>query len=146
MYRELLNQWFQEPGTNSGQINNSKDLTCTYLNTSSPGGASVRIEEHCSQVQDDLFHSVCALDIIYNTKEMFILNNFKNNYFSYIMPKKWSFCHKLWFSSPMISMQPNVVDLRYFKLWILLGQIFKPRLKFFKFDLRFHSLVGKKQG
>ena len=63
-------------GTNYEQINNSKDLTCTYLNTSSPGGASVRIEEHCSQVQDDLFHSVCALDIRYNTKEMFILNNF----------------------------------------------------------------------
>jgi len=54
----------------------ASNFDCTYLNTSSPGGASVRIEEHCSQVQDDLFHSVCALDIRYNTKEMFILNNF----------------------------------------------------------------------
>ena len=29
--------------------------------------------------------------------------------------------HKLWFSNP--SFQYNVIDLRYFKLWILLDQI-----------------------
>ena len=33
--------------------------------------------------------------------------------------KEWCLCHKLWF------LNPNVVDLRYFKLWLLLYQIIK---------------------
>ena len=36
--------------------------------------------------------------------------------------KELSFCHKLKYSYP-ISLQPNVVDHRYFKLLILLDQI-----------------------
>ena len=36
--------------------------------------------------------------------------------------KELSLCHKLWFSN-FYTLQPNVVDLRYFKLWILLHQI-----------------------
>ena len=34
-----------------------------------------------------------------------------------------SLCHKLRFSNSNTSMKPNLVDLRYFKLWILLNQI-----------------------
>ena len=40
-----------------------------------------------------------------------------------ILTKKLSFCHKLRFLSPL-SLQPNVVDLRYSKLWFLLNQMF----------------------
>ena len=36
--------------------------------------------------------------------------------------KKLSFCHKLGFSNP-ISLQPNAVNLRYFKLWILFDSV-----------------------
>ena len=37
--------------------------------------------------------------------------------------KELSLCHKLWFLIT-ISLEPNVGDPRFFKLWILLGQIF----------------------
>ena len=36
--------------------------------------------------------------------------------------KELSLCHKLWFLIT-ISLEPNVADLRFFKLWILLDQI-----------------------
>ena len=48
---------------------------------------------------------------------------------TFLFPKVWSLCYKLWFSNPYI-FQPNVVIIRYFKLLILLDQIIKGLFEF----------------
>ena len=51
-----------------------------------------------------------------------ILNSNPILFLDIFMWKEISLCHKLWFSNP-ISLQPNVVERSYFKIWTLLDQI-----------------------
>jgi len=44
-----------------------------------------------------------------------------------------SLCSRLWYSNPYISLQLNHVDIRYFKLWVLLKGY--KDIKINKFDL-----------
>ena len=52
-----------------------------------------------------------------------ILSSKGQCFFLYHLVKEYCLCHKLWFSN--LYFRPNVVDLWYFKLWILLDQIFE---------------------